>query len=332
MINIVNCSFANPNFTFQPTHPLYIQKQKPVLYKEQENTKYPKMKTILLKENRQHKKEINQEKKKTKNRLYSLPVELIQKIFDYDDTNRRYFDKNILCKMENTSKDKNDYYFYKYILNNRGFQYEHRKKYCDLITCGLRSSWYNDVGGIEYPLPHELVNITSRFISRVQVKKNIYEYMNEKYYFITCEMEIREFIKGYYRYLENPCDEEEIELYLFKNWEDEYEEFLFTPIKEGLYPFLNEKVEYGQYKKIILLGDAISDLYSLTLFADKNKQGKDIVHIQVDIDKFAIEDMFHHNTFSQERFNKKVMEIFNEQVYDVIQINKEYLSNHLFDR
>ena len=59
------CSFGETEFNFQPSHPLY--KKTPV---------------IKCKTKKNYKRRDN-EKSTTMNRLYSLPIDLINKIFEY---------------------------------------------------------------------------------------------------------------------------------------------------------------------------------------------------------------------------------------------------------
>ena len=187
----------------------------------------------------------------------------------------------------------------------------------------------NDEECIEFPFPYDLVNLNSRYISKVSVQKNIYEYDGKKFYFIRCEMEIREFVKGLYKFLSEP-EEEEFEIFMYFDWEDEIEEHSFRPVNGGAYSYLDSKVAYGKYKKMMLMGDSISDSCNLNLFADKNKEGKDIVYIQVDMDVEVIEDEYPYATGSllKRLVEKRMREVYEMRVYEVIQINKEYLATH----
>ena len=317
-----NCFIGETPFVFKPSHPYYTQK---IELKTQKLTE-KKEKTI-------HRTQMKQTKT-TKNRLFSLPTELIEKIFEYDDTNKKYFEEKILCKTEEineTDKEKNRFKFYQMIINNRGFRFGNRKKYCQLISCISKSSWFNDGEDCEFPFPHELENLNSRYISSVKVQKNIYKYNGKKYHFIRCEMEIREFVKGLYDFLGEP-EEEDFEVFLYRDWEDEYEKLSFRPINGGLPDYFNERVSYGQYKKIMLMGEAINDFCNLTLFADKNENGKDILYIQVDMDIEQIEDDVQDMTgfVIRRMVERKICEIYNMRVYEVIQVNKKHLATNLF--
>ena len=100
-------------------------------------------------------------------------------------------------------------------------------------------------------------------------------------------------------------------------------------MNNGTYSYMDEHVQYGEYKKMVLSGESTGDYSNLILFADKNKQGKDVVIIQVDIDVFAVEDSITEITggvLINGVLKKKLREIYESQVYDIIQVNKEYLA------
>ena len=42
----------------------------------------------------------NLSKQPPKNRLFTLPIELIERIFEYDDTCKQYYEEHVLCKKE----------------------------------------------------------------------------------------------------------------------------------------------------------------------------------------------------------------------------------------
>lgn len=279
-------------------------------------------------------------KQPSQNRLFTLPIELIEKIFEYDDTCKQYYEEHILCKKEIVYEDelnKNRHHFYQMILQKRRFEgKENRKKFCELITCGIKTSWFDDANCLAFPFPYDLTYIHSRHIPRVNLQKNIYEYNGKMFYFVTCPMEIREFVKGMYRFLGEPDGEDSddscpFEVSLYIDWEDEVEEHSFRPMNNGTYYYMEEHVPYGKYKKMTLSGESMGDYSNLILFADKNKQGEDVVIIQVDIDVFALEDSMTeteitYSLLSDFILKKRLREIYESQVYDIIQVNKEYLA------
>lgn len=284
------------------------------------------------------------------NRLFSLPRKLVEKIFEYDDTDKKNFDRDILLKVESRFDDNNDEFvdkyllnfdkfkgrsrFYRTILNKKRCRFEYRKKFCELISCGECSSWFSDddYESLKYPFPEDLKNIGSRLASKVNVKRNVYEFEGKRYFFVRCDMEIREFVKELYRFLGEP-EHEEFEMYFFTDWEDKYESHSVLPEKGGVYSYFDEFVEKDKYKKIMLMGDGIDGLCNLNLFADKNEHGKDIVYIQVDMDIFAIEDEVQNmltGFVSPRRFNEMLYEIYNRFVHSIIQINKKYVAENIF--
>lgn len=282
----------------------------------------------------------NLSKQPPKNRLFTLPIELIERIFEYDDTCKQYYEEHVLCKKEIVYEDeihKNRHHFYRMILQKRRFEgIENRKQFCELISCGIKTSWFDDASCLEFPFPYDLTYIHSRHIPRVNIQKNIYEYNGKMFYFVTCPMEIREFVKEMYRFLGEPDqfdDEFDVsrpfEVALYKDWEDEVEDHSFIPMNNGTYSYMDEHVQYGEYKKMVLSGESTGDYSNLILFADKNKQGKDVVIIQVDIDVFAVEDSITEITggvLINGVLKKRLREIYESQVYDIIQVNKEYLA------
>jgi hypothetical protein len=308
----------NNDFVFHPTHPIYSYTGEPA---KAESATKTNPKTNPSK----------QPVVPVRNRLFSLPLELVQKIFDYDDTCRKYYDENILCKTEelyDTDKERNRFHFYQMILNNRVFMEGiHRKKYCEMISCSIKTSWFDDNNPLEFPFPYDLTYLNSRLIPRVNVQKNIYEYNGQTFYFIRCEMEIRKFVKGLYNFLGEP-EEEEFEIFFYTNWEDEEQVISILPTNGGANDYMDEIVRYGQYKKMMIMGEAIDDYSNLILFADKNAEGKDMVYIQVDMDILAMEDdMIDHAGFvSNFIVQRRLRDIYEMRVHDVIQVVKKYLT------
>lgn len=293
----------------------------------------------------------NISKKTPQNRLFGLPIELIEKIFEYDDTCKQYYEKHVLCKKEEEEEDegedeyeyepvtvntldKNRHHFYQMILQKRRFKEgEHRKKFCQLISCGIKTSWFDDDRCIEYPFPYDLTYIQSRHIPRVHVQKHVYRFNGQTYYFICCPMEIRTFVKEMYRFLGEPDGDEledtrPFEVFLYTDWEDDVQEHSFIPLNNGTYSYMDKKVSYGQYKKMVLSGESVGDYHNLILFADKNQQGEDVVFIQVDIDVSAVAgSMGFIHLIMGVGLKKRLHDIYEKQVYDIIQVNKEYLVN-----
>lgn len=135
------------------------------------------------------------QKVKQQNRLYSLPSNVLNCIYEYDDTWKTYFNDNILFK----SKISNDYtvlekfmhpklnsitqqyYFYNTILDKKYKDQKYNKIICKLIsTCILTVFHY-----ISVPFPHDLKCISYNHDSKVG--HAFYEYENGKYYFIFCK-------------------------------------------------------------------------------------------------------------------------------------------------
>ena len=307
----------NNGFVFYPTHPIYTGEPSKKTAKKIAKTNPSKQPVAPV-----------------RNRLFSLPLELVQKIFEYDDTCRKYYDQNILCKTEETNersrlaKERNHFHFYQMILNNRVFiEGGHRKKYCEMISCAIRTSWFDDNNPLELPFPYDLTYLKSRSIPRVNVQKNIYKYNGQTFYFIRCEMEIRKYVKGLYNFLGEP-EEEEFEIFFYTNWEDKEQVISILPTNGGANDYLDEFVQYGQYKKMMIMGEAIDDYNNLILFADKNAEGKDMVYIQVDMDVFAMEDdiIDYMGFVSYSVMQRRLHDIYEMRVHDVIQVVKKYLA------
>lgn len=315
----------NNDFVFHPTHPIYSYTGEPA--KAESAKSEPSQKPAKTNPSKQPVVPV-------RNRLFSLPLELVQKIFEYDNTCRKYYDEIILCKTEETNersrlaKERNHFHFYQMILNNRVFmEGGHRKKYCEMISCSIRTSWFDDNNPLELPFPYDLTYLNSRLIPRVNVQKNIYEYNGQTFYFIRCEMEIRKFVKGLYNFLGEP-EEEEFEIFFYTNWEDEEQVISILPTNGGANDYLDEIVQYGQYKKMMIMGEAIDDYNNLILFADKNAEGKDMVYIQVDMDVFAMEDdMIDYMGFvSYAVVQRRLRDIYEMRVHEVVQVVKKYLA------
>lgn len=273
-------------------------------------------------------------KKNGKNRLFSLPLEIVEKIFEYDNTNKENFDKYILCKKRKSEDEDYDrteqVSFYRQVINNRRYK-GIRQKYCEVISCATVSSWFLDGEELITPFPNELINFSSRFISKTNVMKKIYKINEKKHFIITCEMEMNEYIKELYEFLEEPSSGLDFEIKFYENWEDEYETMSFEPSDEcdteSLYEFLKTKSS----KKIMLMGDTIDEYSNLTLLAEKNKEGKDIVHIYVDMDVFRIEDDIVNETgqiHNNYMLEKVMREIFEYKVYQTIQIVQRYIAKN----